>query len=181
MKKLLLFSVVSFYSMLSFAQVASDQVKTEIMLDKESMEEILPYFDAKVFHDRQIMSDTITWLYLLQQLDADSLNQGRVKTTKGVLSEKDSDTFEKNVDAKRMRFNLTDDQVNELLKKVDEDPAAAFRSFLMSAKVPRLTTQELNELNTIDEKAIPKRLEMVTESGPDIGANQVPVMYFDES
>ena len=38
----------------------------------------------------------------------------------------------------------------------------------------------METLNTVDKKAVTKMMMMVTESGPEVGANQVPVVYNNE-
>ena len=182
MKKLLLFSIAVFCSGIVFAQVPSNRVNAKEMLgEEESLEEIFPYFDAKVFHDRQFMSDAIVWLYGLQMVYEEALNHGRVKTTQDLFNEKDSAILEKNIENKKIRYDLTETELVELLKRVDKDPAGTFKTFLMTVSMPKLTHQELDEINSVDEKAISRRLEMITNSGPDFGANQVSVVYLDEN
>ena len=178
----LLFSIIAFYSGIVLAQTPPDRVTAKEMLgEEENLEEVLPRFEAKVFHDRQFMSDAIVWLYGLQKVSEDDLNEGRVKTTQDIFNEKDSEILEKNMETKKVRYDLADNELVELLEKLEKDPAESFKTFMMSSSMPKLTRQELDEINTVDKKAIVKRFEMITDSGPDFGANQVPVIYSDEN
>ena len=178
----LLFSIIAFYSGVVLAQTSSNRLTAKEMLGEgENLEDVLPSFNAKVLQDRQFMSDAIVWLYGLQKVSDDDLNTGRVKSTQDIFNEKDSEILEKNIEMKRMHYDLADGELAELLEKVEEDPAESFKSFMMSSSMPKLTRQELDEINTVDKKAIVKRLELMTDSGPDFGANQVSVMYLNEN
>ena len=99
-----------------------------------------------------------------------------MKPLRGVFNEKDSATLESFMQEKNIEYVVTDD----LLAKAAEQPFEAFKDLVKTAKVSKLSKQDMETLNTVDKKAVTKMMLMVTESGPDVGANQVPVVYNNE-
>ena len=144
--------------------------------DKEagiSDEEMFSFLDMKIFHDSQIVQGTMLQLYGNQIPDAVE----HPKLTEGILSEKDSAVLEKTMKEKQIKYQVTP----ELYEKAGEKPFEAFKDLMKSASVPKITREEMKELGKVDDKAIPEMLQMVTESGPDLGAGRVSVIYEDEA
>ena len=170
MKKILLVSFMVLFSSVVMAQKKVEQVKkTDVSEDDEALEELFSALDMKIFHDRQIMQEVVMRLYEQQTTGGEA----RENMTLGIFNEEDSNIIEKAMDNTQLKYKVDP----ELMKKAQEAPFEAFKDLVKNADVPKLTKEELSELETVDRKAIPELLEMATESGPDIGARRVSVMY----
>ena len=168
-------------SVIVFAQTAEDRVTAKDMLtDDVSFEEVFPFGDMKIFQDRQIVQEILSEFYTQQNMQVD-LKTERPKVTEGIFSENDSGSFEKAMNKRMIQYNLDEKSFDELLKKADEDPSAAFKAFLLNSSITKIKSEEMQSLNKIDKKALSKITQMVTESGPDVGAKRVPVLYKDET
>ena len=66
---------------------------------------------------------------------------------------------------------------DEQAEAIEKDPFEAFIGLIEQQEVPDLTQEELDRLNSVDKTVIPKLNQMMTESGPDVGASAVPVVY----
>ena len=141
--------------------------------ERQAEQEMFSLLDMKIFHDRPVMQQVVLKLYDQQM----SGNAGRDNFTEGILSEKDSRIFERTMDNKQIKYQLTP----ELLKKANQAPFEAFKDLIRTAEVPEISSDEMEELEQIDKKAISQLLQMGTESGPDIGAKPVSVIYDDET
>ena len=160
--------------LMAFAQTPPDRIIMTQMADNPKFEqEFFSVMDMKIFHDRQIMQDVLIQL-ADQQINPSTAAEGtRDKLTQGVFSERDSDILETTMDNKRIQYNITP----ELWEKAGEKPFEAFKDLIRSATVPKLTDADMEELNQVDDTAIPQILQMATESGPDIAARPVSVTY----
>ena len=142
----------------------------------EAEQDFNALFDMKLFNDRQFVPEILLGMYRMQNLPPSSEENGREKITQGIFNKEDSDLLETAMDDKRAGFILTD----EMLKKADETPSEVFKDFVKNARFPKITSEEMSQLNQVDKEALPKMMQMVTESGPDIGAGPVSVIYNDE-
>ena len=172
MKKILLLSILV-YSQVSFAQNLPQTVAAQEEEDLFIEEAFVPIKDMKIFHDKPMMYEVIQKIQEQQDPVAVAEN---LKPLRGVFNEKDSATLESFMQEKNIEYVVTDD----LLAKAAEQPFEAFKDLVKTAKVSKLSKQDMETLNTVDKKAVTKMMLMVTESGPDVGANQVPVVYNNE-
>ena len=173
MKKALLICIMMFYSMWGMAQSVPSNVPAKNTSEEVDFEdEFFSLLDMKIFHDREIVQNMIGQLYNQQSSDVE-----RENLTQGIFNEKDSAILEKALDSKQIKYQIAP----ELLKKASETPFEAFKDVVRNASVPELTKEEMAELWQVDEKAIPRMMQMVTESGPDIGTRRVSVIYDDEA
>ena len=172
MKKNLILFLLLVSPMIASAQATSDRITTAQMVNNPAYEkEFFSLMDMKILHDRQIMQDVLLQLAEQQMNPKTAVAGGRDKLTQGVFNERDSDILETKMDERRIQYNITP----ELLEKADKHPFEAFKDLIRSATIPRLTDKEMEELNRVDDQAIPQMLQMVTESGPDVGARPVSV------
>ncbi len=131
-------------------------------------QEFFPLLDMKIFHDSYIVQEMILAIHEQEQRIG-----RRDKLTQSVFNEKDSAVLENALDDNKITYNITP----ELLEKAKQDPFNAFKDLIKTAQYPAITQAEMDSLNQVDDKAISNMLQMVTESGPDIGANVVSVVY----
>ena len=169
MKKILLTSICVICSTFVWAQVLPKTDSNKEKLLKPSAEkDLFSALDMKMLHDRQIVQEMMWSLYEHSQS-----TEKRDNITSGIFSEKDSKILETMMDNKKISYKITP----ELLKKTNEDPFEAFKDFIRTARVPKMTTEDIKTLNQVDKKAVSKSLQMITDSGPDVGAKQVSVIY----
>ena len=143
----------------------------EIDTNSAIEEAFLPFKDMKIFHDKKIMYDVIQKIQEQQQNTQEITENA--KMVRGVFNEKDSATLEASMQKRNVAYVVTDD----LLAKAAEQPYEAFKDLVKTAQISKLSDQDMETLNTVDKKAIPRMMQMMTESGPEVGASQVPVMY----
>ena len=170
MQKVFVLGGICLFAIAVQAQTASKN-DDRLAFDPETESEIFSVLDMKMFHDREIVQGMLFSLY--QQGNA----ADRDAITQSVFSEEDSALLEKTMDEKQMRYEITP----ELLKKSEENPFEAFKDMIKSVRIPQMTKEEMSELGKVDDKAIPNMLQMVTESGPNIGAKRVSVIYDNET
>lgn len=180
MKKILFLGIL-LSSTVVFAQTSEDRVVAKDMLTNDvTFEEAFPFANMKMFQDRQIMKEILSELYF-QQSALSAPGVERPKVTQGLYSEKDSEILEGAMDKSMLKSNLDEEAFNKLLEKADEDPQGAFKELLLNSSFAKIKPEEMKNLNQVDKEAISKKMQMITESGPDIGANPVPVLYRDET
>ena len=75
------------------------------------------------------------------------------------------------------KSDWSDMPLEEQQKMINEDAFEAFMAFVSSYQVPNLTKEELDNINSIDEKAISNTLIMITEAGPNVGAEKTAISY----
>ena len=131
-------------------------------------QEFFPLLDMKIFHDSYIVQEMFFALR-----DQGQNFEKRDKLTQGVFNEKDSAILENMLDSNKVTYNITP----ELLEKAKQDPFNAFKNLIKTAQQSIITQAEMDLLNQVDDKAFSNMLQMVTESGPNIGANAVSVVY----
>lgn len=168
MKKILLLSVGILYSTLVWGQNVPQSADTaRITSDPEFEKEFFSMLDMEIFHDKFLVQNMMLALYN-QDNPEDQLD-----IQPGVFDEKDSNILENAIKAQKIDYNITP----ELLEKTNEDPFEAMKDFIRSSSILKISREEMETLNQLDKKAIPRTLQMVTESGPDIGSKSVLVIY----
>ena len=172
MKKILLLSFLM-WGGVSFAQEIPQQTTFQ---NKDLFDEDIfyPFKDMKIFHDKVLVPEMIQNVREQQQDTAAIMESA--KTVRAIYNEKDSATLESFTQKKNIEYDVTD----ELLAKASEHPFEAFKEFIKTAKIVKYSDEDMKKMNTVDKKTVPRLIQMITESGPDIGANQVPVMYDNE-
>ena len=179
MKKILFLGILLSSAMVC-AQEAEERIVAKDMLEGTTFEELLPFTNMKIFRDRQIMKQVITKLYVQEAILRDS-DDAKVKVNPGIFSEEDSKTLEGAMNKGLIHHNLDEEAFNKLLEKTDEDPEAAFKELMLNSSIVKISAEERKKLNQVDEGALTRTLEMMTESGPDVGAKTVPVLYNNEA
>ena len=178
MKKFLLLSVGIFYSVVASAQVDSGRIYTKEKMGKATFEEVFPFLNLKVYHDRDFVKEMVKRLYNEEMTP--NTPESKPNITMGVFNEKDSNTLQKELFEKDIKFGLTRQPLEEQLKKVDVDPYSVFKELVVNSSIPKLSRENIKAINQVDKKALPRALEMVTEAGPDVGAKRVWVRYNNE-
>ena len=173
MKKFLLLCLIVLFSEGVMARTAAERAAAKALKDQKAEAEMLNALDMKIFHDRQIVQGVLLNSYNQQN----SSGNKREKTTQVVLSERDSNIIENKMNDKNIKYNVTP----ELMEKANEKPFEAFKDLVKTATVAKITKEEISELGTVDKKAIPEMLQMMTESGNDFGTKQVSVIYDNET
>ncbi len=144
----------------------------------EAMNRVRQILDMKVFHDRMIVKDILKSMRDQdasgRTSDPDLLNE---MGHEGLFSKKDSDIIRKESARKVVRTRLMKKTWEEQEKEIDEDPFEAFIGLIENQEVPNLKKEELDSLNSVDKTVIPRTLQMLTESGPSVGAEAVSVTY----
>lgn len=176
MKKILFLLILLSSTFVGAQTTSNERIALQTMDNPDFEEVFFGFIDMKFLHDRQIMQTAILQLIEQQNNPQTVANGKRDNLTQGIFNEKDSNILETTMDQKKISYNIT----SELLKKVDEEPFKAFQDLVRSASVPKLTQQELDQLNQVDDKVVSQLFQMVTESGPDVGARPVSVMYDNE-
>ena len=180
MKKILFWGIL-FSSSVAFAQVADDNVAVKDLLsDDAAFEEAFSFSNMKIFHDREIMKDILVGLYA-QQIILNNSDDVRPKMTQGIYSEKDSAVLEGAMSNSAIQYNVDEESFEKILEKAETDPNGALKELLQNSTFRKITSEEMKELNEVDKEAISKTMQMITESGPDIGAKPVPVLYKNET
>ena len=93
-----------------------------------------------------------------------------------IFSDKDASVLKAQVFDKKME-NLNDVDWETLEKQVNENPFETFMAFIENYRIPKVTQEQMDAINSVDEKAISDFLIMSTEAGPDVGATTVPAVY----
>ena len=177
MKKILLL-VTALFPVLATAQVVSEGITVSKMPDSLNFERTwFSAMDMKIFHDRQIMQNAILQLAEQQDFPMTAASGERDKMTAGIFSERDSDILETTLDNRRLHYDLGP----ELFEKAGKMPFEAFKDVIMGANIPKISTEEMDKLNQVDEKVIPQMMQLITESGPDVGNRPVSVKYGNET
>ena len=144
----------------------------------QAMSDIRKALDIKLFHDRVWVKEMIKSMY--DQDKSGQTSNPKLMQEMGhetIFSKKDSDII-RNEAAKRIaRTRLIQTSWKEESKSIDQDAFEAFVGLIESQQTPSLKQNELNNLNSVDKRLIPEMIQMMTESGPDIGASTVPVVY----
>ena len=174
MKKLL-FGGILLTSFISFAQTADEKVVAKDMLENgDTFEKAFPFTNMKIFQDREVMRDILIGLYA-QKIILDTPENSRPKMTQGIYSEKDSEIMEGAMN--KAHYDFDEKSFAAVMEKVEEDPQGAFKELLLNSGVRKIKPEEMKKLNEVDKEAISKKMQMMTESGPDVGAKPVPVLY----
>lgn len=170
MKKILLILLLFCTTKLP-AQTESEYITFSDVVDNPAFEEeLFSHLDMKILHDKQIMQEIIPYFY--QQQDPEAIEED-IKITRGILKEKDSDILEASMRKRKIQYSLPRD----LLKKASERPFDAFKDAIKGTRISKMPKEEMDTLNQVDKKAIPKMMQMITESGPDVGAGMVGINY----
>ena len=176
-----LFLGILLSSTMVFAQTSEDRVTVKDMLtDDVTFEKVFPFADMKILQDRQIVKEILSGLYF-QQSALSTPGVEIPKVTQGLYSEKDSEILEGAMNKSMLKSNLDEESFNKLLEKADEDPQGAFKELLLNSSFAKIKSEEMKNLNQVDKEAISKKMQIITESGPDIGAKPVPVLYRNET
>ena len=180
MKRILFWGVLLSSSVV-FAQTTEEKVVAKDMLGNDStFEEAFPFVNMKVFHDREIMKEVLVGLYA-QQIILNNSDDIRPQMTKGIYSEKDSEIMEGVMNKTSVQYNLEEESFDKLIEKADEDPEEAFKELLLNSSFAKIKPEEMKKLNEVDKETISKATQIITESGPDVGAKPVPVLYKNET
>ena len=178
MKKILLLSVGIFYSVAASAQVDLGRIYTKEKMGNATFEETFPFLNLKMYHDRDFVKEMVKRLYNEEMTP--NTPERKPNITAGVFNEKDSKTLQKELFEKDINFGLTRQPLEEQMKKVNMDPYGVFKELVINSSIPKLTRENIKAINQVDKKALPRALEMATESGPDVGAKRVLVKYNNE-
>ncbi len=174
MKRILFWGVL-LSSSIVFAQTTEEKVIAKDMLGNDSaFEETFPFANMKIFRDREITRNILIGLYV-QKIILDTPENSRPEMTQGIFSEKDSDVMESAMNKAHYDFDEKSFAVS--MEKVEEDPLGAFKELMLNSSVRKIKSEEMKKLDEVDKKAISQKIQMITESGPDVGAKPVPVLY----
>ena len=134
--------------------------------------------DMKVFHDKTFVHDMIKSIYDQDQ-SGKSSNPDKMNAMghEGIFTKKDADIIRQEAARKVVRTKLMETPWDEQAEAIEKDPFGAFIGLIEQQEVPNLTQKEMDRLNSVDKTVIPKLNQMMTESGPDVGASTVPVVY----
>ena len=94
-----------------------------------------------------------------------------------LFSERDGDIIRREAAHKVNRSKLAKTSWDEQVKAIDADPFNSFIGLIENQEVPNLKQEELDSLNSVDKRVIPNTVQMLTESGPDVGASAVSAVY----
>lgn len=145
---------------------------------QEGMAAIRQALDMKVFHDKTFVHDMIKSIYE-QDKSGITSDAGKMNAIghEGLFSKKDSDIIRQEAARKVVRTKLMETPWDEQAEAIEKDPFEAFIGLIEQQEVPNLTQEELDRLNSVDKTVIPNLNQMMAESGPDVGASSVPVVY----
>ena len=148
---------------------------------QDDMADIRQVLDTKLFHDRFFVETMIKDLYEQDKAGLYS-NPSVMKEMghEGLFDDRDANLLRYEVANKVVRTQLIQTPWEEQKKAIQKDPFEAFMGLIENQEVPSMAQEDMNDLNSIDKKVIPQTIEMLTESGPDVGAMPVSVIY-DES
>ena len=149
------------------------ETATETQNDAKAEDEIFSVLNIKLFHDRQIVQSIVLNLYDQQTSGV----QEWAGMTEGVFRDQNSNALAGVMDGKKIKYKVTP----ELLNKANVAPFEAFKDLIISAEVPQITREEIKNVRPEDRLTTSEFLQMISESGPDLGANPVAVIYHDET
>jgi hypothetical protein len=171
MKKLLLF-------LICLAPFVAQSQTVKRPKSPVGMAQIRQALDMKVFQDRFFVKNMIQSIRELdasgRTSDPDLMNEiGH----ENLFTERDGDIIRREAAHKVNRTKLAQTSWDEQVKAINADPFGAFIGIIENQEVPNLKTEELDSLNSVDKTVIPEAIQMLTESGPDVGASTVSVIY----
>lgn len=167
------FTLICLLSFAGQAKTPRTRVKSP-----DGMAAIRRTLDMKVFRDRTFVHDMIKSIYD-QDKSGKSSNPNVMNAMghEGIFTKKDADIIRQESARKVVRKKLMETPWDEQAEAIEKDPFGAFIGLIEQQEVPDLTQEELARLNSVDKTVIPKLNQMMTESGPDVGASAVPVIY----
>lgn len=165
MKKILL-SFICFVPLFVQAQTTEYENRKP---SEEKMKILRNIFDMKMYHDPVIVKNALRMMRENSGFSQD-LNYNVL------FSDKDAAVLKAQVFDKKME-NLNDAEWEAWEKQVDENPFETFMAFIENYRIPKMTQDQMDAINSVDKKAISDFLIMSTEAGPDVGATTVPAVY----
>lgn len=164
--------------MISF--VGQAKMHGEYKKSPKALAEIRRVLDMKLFHDRVFVKEMIKGIYEQDKSgrtsNPDLMNE---MGHEGLFNKNDSDIIRQEAAHKVMRTKLLTTSWEEESKLIENDPFNAFIGLIEDQEVASLNKKELENLNSVDKKVIPEMIQMMSESGPDIGSSTVPIVYDD--
>ena len=169
--------LVSFWGQ-GWAQSAS-RITAKEMMDDQSFNEIFSSLNMKVFHDREKMKEVVKRMHQIDNNSEDFKKEAEGMTG-NVFTEEDSQKMDNSIKKMNLKYNSPNKSLDQKLKKAEENPFGAFQEIILETNVPKVTREDMQNLNKIDKQAIPEMLEMITEAGPDVGGGNVSIIYDSE-
>lgn len=130
-------------------------------------------FNSKMYNDPYIMSQILNNSEDFKKKSEEKKSQQSVNLS-AVLSKKDSGHLQDKASLENVKTASQEKQA-QINEKVFKDPQGAYVDMIMNQEVVSLNQSDMQDLGGINKQPLSDFLMMVTESGPDIGAKEVPV------
>lgn len=133
---------------------------------QKDLESIL---DTKFYHDPYYMNTIIGSFNDLEKEKKELANDMNLSVA---LEQKDANTW--NSATTSMPLVITKKPTTE---EIFNDPRGSYVNMIMNQEVPVLPRETMEKVSDVNKQSINDFLMMLTESGTDVGAKQVPVEY----
>ncbi len=140
----------------------------------EDMSVIRQVLDMKVFHDAFFVENMISGIY--EQENSGEYSNPSVMREIGhenLFNDRDSELLRHEIAGRVLRTKLIQTPWDDQVAAIHEDPFEAFIGLIENQQVLKLEEKEIEDLNSVDKGVITQTIQMLTESGPDVGAAPV--------